>query len=253
VSAGSVSGASVVAVVAAGSGALGAAVGGLGVVGLAVGGCQWPSGACHHPGGGCPLCHLRSALNHHVEVASLMAGLPRRSVMSAPPGWGAPCCDLARPVDASPKAAASRGRARPGVHERDRPAWFEGYAPRSAAESLVLTAGRTHRDRPGDLVSRAGVESIRVKPPSGAGLTTARRPEIAAQLTLSRVTRCWSGAGRGRCRLGRGGSRAMSLARVTSSLADTPGCGVQRCVELKVQRLLLIADGELALVSARGC
>jgi len=42
-------------------------------------------------------------------------------------------------------------------------------------------------------------------------------------------------------------------ARVTSSMAESLAAEYSVCVELKVQRVLLIADGELALVSARSC
>jgi hypothetical protein len=43
--------------------------------GASVDGCQRRSGPCHQPCGGCPLCHLRSALNHQVEAGSTIATL----------------------------------------------------------------------------------------------------------------------------------------------------------------------------------
>lgn len=73
-----------------------------GAVALA-GGYQRRSKACHQPGGGVPLCHLRSALNHHVDLSSpivhptVPVGAPARpravslaECASSPPTYGSP-------------------------------------------------------------------------------------------------------------------------------------------------------------------
>src|SRR5262245_62744611 len=88
-SAGAVSSASSVAVGYAELGPAGIAVGDSCVAGVLVGGCQRRSELCHQPGGGCPLCHLRSLLNPHIVAMSLLPVILR---LAAP--WG----DLARPV-----------------------------------------------------------------------------------------------------------------------------------------------------------
>lgn len=79
--------------------AAGGAVGGSGrAAGASVGGRQRRSGPCHQPGGGCPLCQLRSALNHHVEVWSTIATSDATAgVVPVPPARGPVCCDPPSP------------------------------------------------------------------------------------------------------------------------------------------------------------
>jgi len=135
-----------------GSTAVGGAAGcsGLGA-GASVGGRQRRSGPCHQPCGGCPLCHLRSALNHHVEAGSTIATpgciRTRGASTSGPASWRA----VTRPC---PTTLIWRRRrrcegARPVAHEEQSPQPCRGvrrtsqwtYRCRAGSQGFVIGAG----------------------------------------------------------------------------------------------------------------
>jgi hypothetical protein len=111
------------------------------VLGCRSGGCQRPSCACHHPRGGSPWCHFRSALNHHLEPASATALT----------------FQLASPTMADHRSTVPSPRHSTAIAEAARRGTVAGtFLP--AVERLTDGGGHRHRSAKGaDHVGRRGV------------------------------------------------------------------------------------------------